>query len=73
MIFFEISKYILISISIGVNFTLTKKLLERNHLHSVFNLGYCFYFTLSGFVAPFQLVERFNQLSLIVENGTTSE
>ena len=73
MIFFEISKHIMISMSIGVNFTLTKKLLERNHLHSVFNLGYCFYFILSAFVAPFQLVERFNLLNLMIENESTSE
>ena len=71
MIFFELSKHLLMSISIGVNCTLAKRILERKHLHSIFNLGYCLYFILSTVVAPLQLAERFNLLSIVAETGQT--
>ena len=71
MIFFELSKHLLMSISIGVNCTLAKRILERKHLHSIFNLGYCLYFILSAVVAPLQLAERFNLLSIVAETGQT--
>lgn len=45
---------------------------QRRQLHTVFNLGYCFHFTLAGCLSPFLFYTHGNLLSELMTSGNTS-
>ena len=64
----NVSKFILTLSSMVVNFQLAWRIGQRKQLHTVFNLGYCFYFTLSGIVSIFLFNEYENLLTSWIES-----
>ena len=53
--------------------SLVWRILKRRSLHSVFNLGWCFYFALAGIVFPFVIMEYFSLLQdMILQNQSSS-
>ena len=72
MFVFDCIEVFLILLCIAANFQLAWKIMVRKHLHTVFNLGYCYYFSLSGIISIFLVMEFRNLLSGIIEVGRTS-
>ena len=58
--------------SLSVNCQLAWRIWRRKHLHSVFNLGYCYYFTLSGIISCFIFNEYGSLLTNLINSGKTS-
>lgn len=66
------AKFLLIQLSMNVNFQLAWRIWQRKHLHTVLNLGYCFYFTLSGIISIFVFSEYGSLLSSLINSGQTN-
>ena len=62
-----LSKWILICITVISCCTLLWKISRRKSLHSLFNLGMCFFFFLTGTIFPFLITEYTNLLNNIIE------
>ena len=50
-------KWVLICLTSYSTSSLVWRILKRKSLHSVFNLGWCFYFVLTGSIFPFLMME----------------
>ena len=62
-----LSKWILICVTVISCSTLLWKILRRKSLHSLFNLGMCFFFFLTGTIFPFLVTEYANLLSKMIK------
>ena len=67
----DMVKFSLIIFSLGVNTQLVSRILQRKHIHTVFNLGYCFYFTMSSCVSLVLFYEYGSLFSQLLEFGLT--
>ena len=62
-----LSKWILICVTVISCSTLLWKILRRKSLHSLFNLGMCFFFFLTGTIFPFLVTEYANLLNKMIK------
>ena len=60
LLFTSISKWILISVTVLSSGTLVWKILSRKSLHTLFNLGMCFYFFFTSSIFSFEINEYAN-------------
>ena len=68
----NIVKWVLIALNVLVNNTLMWKILRRKSLHTIFNLGMCFFFFWSGFITPCMINDYGNLLQeMMVDPDTT--
>lgn len=72
MFVIDTAKIIVILISTLVNSQLVWRIWRRKHLHTVFNLGYCYYFALAGTISIFLFHEYGSVISSFIESGETS-
>ena len=62
----SLSKWILICVTVISCSTLLWKILRRKSLHSLFNLGMCFFFFITGIIFPFLITEYTSLLNEMI-------
>jgi hypothetical protein len=65
-------KWILITVNVLTNSTLVWKIWRRKNLHTVFNLGMCFFFFWGGVFAPLMIFDYGNLLHVMIHDPETS-
>ena len=66
LILTSILKWVLISLTGFSTSSLVWRILKRKSLHTVFNLGWCFYFLIAGSVFPFMINEYISLLQEMI-------
>ena len=72
LLIIKILKWILISLCLVSNNTLVWKIWRRKELHTIFNLGMCFFFLWGGIFAPPTIYDYGNLLEGMIENPDTA-
>ena len=63
----NVFKWILIFLTVMSNSTLAWKILQRKQLHTIFNLGMCFFFFICGSIFPLVLNEYGSLLTKVIQ------
>ena len=64
-------RWVLISLNVVSNNTLVWKIWRRKNIHTVFNLGMCFFFFWSGFFTPIMIFDYGNLLQEMIREPET--
>ena len=65
-------KWVLILITMMASGTLVRKIVSRKSLHTLFNLGMCFFFFFTGSIFPFMINEYANMFMEMIKQPNVS-